>query len=98
MIVNIEKSRTDCLEEAASNPILMGEQVLENSSSEMYLWDRINEQGTAAIITETIDNRLPGLVEKAREILDVCEHIGFPTAIGQISEFETKIVTKLKQL
>ena len=48
--------------------------MLENSASEKYLGDRINEQGTAASMTETIENRLPGLIEKSKEMVDVCEH------------------------
>ena len=93
-----EKSRTDCLKDAESNPILIGDQKVDNSASKKYLEDRINEKGTAASITKTIDNRIPGPDKKINEILAVCEHpclIGFPTTIGLISEFETKIVLKL---
>ena len=37
-------------------------------------------------------------MEKTKEILDVCEDprlFGFPTAMGPISEYETKVIPKL---
>ena len=92
MIVSTEKSRTEYLKEAESNPILMGDYKLENLASEKYLGDRINENGTAASIKETMDNRQTELDKKIIEILAQCEHpclMGFSTSI---SEFETKIV------
>ena len=98
MVIGTEKSRTACLKEVESNPILMGEQMQENSASEKYLGDRINEQCTAASIMETIDSRLPIAIAKGKEILKICEIpqlMGFPTAIGPISEYETKLVPKL---
>ena len=62
LIIGKEKSRTACLKEAESKPILLAEHKLENSALEKYLGDRINEQGTAVSITETIENILPGLI------------------------------------
>ena len=71
----------------------MGDHVLENSASEKYLWEKINENGTAASITETIESRLPAAVAKGIEIMNICEdpsQMGFPTIIGPISEYATK--------
>ena len=47
----------------------MGDHKLYNSVSNKYLRDRINEKGTAASITETIDHRIPGLDKKVDKIL-----------------------------
>ena len=58
----------------------------------------ISQNGTAANITETIQNRLSSALENTKEILEVCEDprlIGFQTAMGPISEFETKVIPKL---
>ena len=88
-VCNTKKSRLDCIKDADSNPILMGDHKLYNSVSNKYLRDRINEKGTAASITETIDKRIPGRDKKVDEILAVCEHLClmvFPTAIGPIRE------------
>ena len=35
-----QKSRTDILKEAAANPIMMGDMIIENSKSEKYLGDQ----------------------------------------------------------
>ena len=51
-VIGSEKSRNACLKEA--NPICIGEHVMENYASENYLGGKINENGTAASITETI--------------------------------------------
>ena len=62
--MSAEKSRPDCIKDAELNPILMADHKLENSASEKYLGERINEKVTAGSITKTIDNRIPGLEEK----------------------------------
>ena len=85
------------LEEVKEKPILMGEHTIGNSASEKYLGDEISQNGTAASITETIQNRISSALEKTKEILDICEDprlLGFPTAMGPISEYETKVIPK----
>ena len=57
-----------------ANPVQMGEEALENSSSEKYLGDMIIEKGAAASITEKTDQRLPELYPKIDEILAVCKN------------------------
>ena len=47
----------------------MGDYTLENSATEKYLGDKINENGTGASITETIENRLSAAIEKVNEIM-----------------------------
>ena len=76
----------------------MGEQTIGNLASEKYLGDKISQNGTAASITETIQNRISSALEKTKEILDICQDpklLGFPTAMGPISEYETKVIPKL---
>ena len=63
-MIGSEKSRIACLREAEQNTIRMGDHVLENSASEKYLGDKINKNGTAASITETIESRLPAAMAK----------------------------------
>ena len=76
----------------------MGEHVLENSASEKYLGDKINQNGTAASIMETIESRQPLAVAKGNKIMNICKDpqlMGFPTSIGPIREYEIKIIPKL---
>ena len=92
-IMGTEKLKTGCIKDAESNPLLIGDHKLGNFPFKKYLGDRNNEKGTAASIKETIDNRIRRLFKKIDESLDVYDHpclVGFPTAVGLISEFETK--------
>ena len=96
VVIGSEQSKKACLKEAEQNPIRMGDHVLENS--EKYPGYKINENATAASITETIESRLPAAIAKGNEIMSISEDprlIGFPTAMGPISEYETKIIPKL---
>ena len=43
VVIGSERSKKACLKEAEQNPIRMGDHVLENSASEKYLGDKINE-------------------------------------------------------
>ena len=74
---------------AEKNPIKKGDLVLENSASEKYLGYKIHENGMAAIITETIESRIPAVISKDKEIMKLCDdprYIGFPSAIGPINK------------
>ena len=65
--------------------------MLENSASDKYLGDKINKQGIVA-------STLTAAIHKVTEILKISENpqlMGFPTSIGPISEYETKIIPKL---
>ena len=80
-----------------TNPIRMEEQMMENSASEIYLGDKINEKGTAASITEIIEIKLPASVAKVKEIMNIFgdpQLIGVQPAIGPINDYETKIIPK----
>ena len=54
VIIGQKQSRTELLKEPENNPIKMGQHNLENSESEKYLGNQIQEDGTAASITETL--------------------------------------------
>ena len=87
----MDKKREKCLKETEKNAIKIGNHVLENSASEKYLGDKINKNGTAASITETIESKLPAATAKGKEIVKICDDprlIGFLSAIGPINEFE----------
>ena len=76
----------------------MGEHTIGNSVSEKYLGDMNSQHGTARSITETIQKRSSSALENTKEILVICEDprlIGFPTAWGPISEYETKLIPEL---
>ena len=69
-----------------------------DSVSEKYLGDWISQNGTARSISETINKRLHKARETMREILTICGDprlIGFPTALGAISEYNTKVIPQL---
>ena len=53
------KSRTELLKEAENNSIRVGDHILKSSTAERYLGDRIHEDGTAASIADTLNNRIP---------------------------------------
>ena len=59
IIMATPKSRTALPKEAEAKPIQMGETVIENSKSEKNWGDQIHEDGTAASINETLNNRIP---------------------------------------
>ena len=85
------KSRTDLLKEAKANPIKMGETIIENSRTEKYLGDQIDEDGTC--IQETLSNRIPTAYERGEEILHICNQpslIGFNIASG-LEQFKSRI-------
>ena len=63
-----------------------------------YLGDKIHEVGTAASITETMNSRLPIAKAKSEEILKIGNDtrlIGFPSVIGPINEFKSKVASKI---
>ena len=67
------------LKDAESNPVMMGETVIENSQSEKYLGDMIHENGCAASIEATIKGRINGAREAARNIINSLNH---PATMG----------------
>ena len=67
--IGSKKSRKKCLKRAEKNPIKMGDLILENSTAEKYLGDKIHEDGTAARITKTIKSRMPAANAKSKEIM-----------------------------
>ena len=69
VIIGTQKSRTEMLKDAEVNPVMMGETVIENSKSEKYLGDQIHEDGCAASIAATINGRIKGAREAARNII-----------------------------
>ena len=76
----------------------MGNQIVGESVSEKYLGDWISQHGTARSISGTIQKRLSKAREIINKILTISEDprlIGFPTAWGAISEFETKVIPQL---
>ena len=64
VVIGSQKSRTEILKEAADNPIMMGDMIIENSKSEKYLGDQIHEDGCAASITATMDWRISIAIER----------------------------------
>ena len=62
VVIGSKKSRTEILKEAADNPIMMGDMIIENSKSEKYLGDLIHVDGCKASITATLNKRIPGAV------------------------------------
>ena len=60
------------LKDAESNPIKMGTHTLENLKSKKYLGDQIHEDGTAACISEKLNNRILLAKKKCTEILIIC--------------------------
>ena len=60
VVIGSKQSRTEILKDAASNPIMMGTTVIENSKSEKYLGDQIHEDGCEASIAATLDGRISG--------------------------------------
>ena len=84
----------------------MEEHKLGESKSEKYQREWINENGTSASITETIDKRIAGVkktidkriagLKKTLEIIDIAENInlkGRKNKKSAINYFETQIVT-----
>ena len=77
-----------CLKETETNPIMMGNTIIENSKSEKYLGDQIHEGGCAASISATIDSRINTAIERGNTILAICNQpslLGHTIAIGQLS-------------
>ena len=98
VVIGQEEAREKLLKEIKENPIRMGNQIVGESVSEKYLGDWISQYGTARSISETIKKRLPIAMETTKQILTISEDprlIGFPTAWGAISEFETKVIFQL---
>ena len=69
---------------AEKNPIKLGEHILENSSLDKYIGDKIQEERTAATITEPIKGRMPTVIAIRKTTIKICDDpglIGFPSAI-----------------
>ena len=61
-------------------------------------FNKIQEDSAAASITETINSRLPIAKAKSEEILKISNDpqlIGFPSAIGPINDYESKVASKI---
>ena len=56
MVIGSPQSRTKILKEAADNPIMMGDMIIENSKSKEYLGDQIYEA--------TLDGKIPKAIER----------------------------------
>ena len=70
VVIGSQKSRTEILKEAAANPIMMGDMIIENSKSEKYLGDQIHEDGCTASITANLDGRIPIAIERGDTIIN----------------------------
>ena len=57
VVIGTPELRIKLLKEAEKDPIMMGEHKLESSKSEKYLGDWINEEGTSASISDTMNKR-----------------------------------------
>ena len=79
VVIGSKESRTEILKDAASNPIMMGTTVIENSKSEKYLSDQIHEDGCEASIAATLDGRISGAIKAGEAIIDA---INDPATIG----------------
>ena len=76
----------------------MGKEVTGDSASEKYLGDWISQKGTTISVSETINKRLHKARETTKEILTICSDprlIGFSTAWGAVSEYNTKVLPQL---
>ena len=98
MVIGTQNSRTEILKEAADNPIMMGDMIIENSKSAKYLGDQIHEDRCAASITATLDGRIPIAIE--REDISINTNnlpalLGHRVAIAPVEQFETKIISKI---
>ena len=70
----------------------------EDSASEKYLGDWIHQDGTTMSVSETIRKRIHKANETSKDILTICSDprlIGFPTAWGAVSEYNTKVLPQL---
>merc|ERR1712128_109211 len=98
VIIGTESSRTDMLKDAASNPVMMGETVIENSDCEKYLSDMIHENGCAASIAATIKARKKGALEATHNIISDLNHPalrGHRIAEVAVTEYASKVTSKL---
>ena len=98
VVIGSQKSRTEILKEAADNPIMMGDMIIENSKSEKYLSDQILEDGSEAIITATLDGRIPSAIDKAEIIINSINHptlMGHRVAYAAVEQFKMKISSKI---
>ena len=69
----------------------MGQHNLKNLKSEKHLGDQIHEDGTAASITETLNNRIALAKKKCGKILNICNNprlVGFNIATGPVEQFK----------
>ena len=60
--------------------------------------DQIHEDGTAASIHKTLNNRISIAYERDDKILNICNQlslIGFNIASGPVEQFESRISSKL---
>ena len=97
VIIGTQKSRTDMLKDAESNPVMMGETVIENSHCEKYLGDQIHEDGCAASIEATIKGRIKGAKEAAHKIISSLNHpatMGHKMAEVAVTEYASKVISK----
>ena len=88
----------DIPEAVEKNIIKMGDMIIENWKSEIYLGYQIHEGGTSASITATLDSRIPTAIDRGNTILFICNQpslIGFTIAHGPVEQYESKISSKI---
>ena len=98
MVIGTQNSRTEILKEAADNPIMMGDMIIENSKSAKYLGDQIHEDRCAASITATLDGRIPIAIERGDTIINTCNHpavLEHRIAIAPVEQFKSKVLSKI---
>ena len=60
--------------------------------------DQIQKDGTAASISETLNNRILIAYKRCKDILNICKQpclIGFHTATGLVEQFKKRMASQL---
>ena len=99
VVLATPESRTRLLKEAESNPIKMGETIIENSRAEKKQPGyQIHEDGTSASIHATLDSIIPIAIKRGDGILHICKQpslILFNLAQRLVKQYESKISSKI---